>query len=119
MDALTDVQRASLLRALEALLREIESLNEISADAAAPVDIDEPIGRLSRMDAIQRQRMVQANRASLQRRYQRVRAALRRFDEGEYGVCVTCGEEVGLRRLEAQPEAPFCIACQSEREQRG
>lgn len=119
MEALTDSQRGSLRRALEALDRELQTAHESSADGAAPVDLDEPIGRISRIDAIAQQRMVQANRASAQQRQQQVRAALRRFDEDEYGVCVTCGEEVGFRRLEAQPEALFCIACQSERERRG
>jgi len=118
MEPLTEAQRASLRRALQALERELGSLHEISAGGAAPVDLDEPIGRVSRIDAIQQQRMVQANRASMQRRREQVRAALRRLDEDEYGVCVTCGEEVGFRRLEAQPEAAFCIGCQSARERR-
>jgi DnaK suppressor protein len=118
MDALSEEQRASLRRALEALDRELGSVLDSSADGAAPVDLGEPIGRISRVDAIAQQRMVQANRASMQLRRQQVRAALRRFEEGEYGECALCGEDVGLRRLEAQPEAPLCITCQSEREQR-
>ena len=119
MDPLSDEQRTSLRSSLVALERELESVHEASAAAAAPVDLDEPIGRVSRMDAIQQQRMLQANRAAMQLRLQQVRAALRRLEEDEYGVCVSCGEDVGFRRLEARPEAPFCIACQSERERRG
>lgn len=118
MESLTEDQCASLRRALEALDRELRSVHETSADGAATVDLEQPIGRVSRIDAIQQQRMVQANRASVQLRHQQVRAALRRFDEDEYGVCVTCGEDVGYRRLEAQPEAPFCISCQGQRERR-
>ena len=118
MDVLSEEQRASLRRALEALDQELESLLDRSADGAAPVDLDEPIGRISRVDAIAQQRMLQANRASMQLRRQQVRAALCRFDQGDYGECVVCGEEVGARRLEAQPEAPLCIRCQSAREQR-
>ena len=119
MGALTDEQLESLRLSLLALEREIGSVHASSADGAAPVDLDEPIGRISRMDALQQQSMVQASRAALELRLQQVRAALRRFDEDEYGVCVTCGEAVGIRRLEAQPEAPFCITCQSARERRG
>ena len=119
MDGLSDEQRASLRLSLVTLQRELGRVHEASAEGAAPVDLDEPIGRISRMDAIQRQSMVQASRAAMQLRLRQVRSALRRFDEDEYGVCVTCGEEVGFRRLEAQPEAPLCIACQSARERRG
>jgi len=118
MEALTETQRASLRHALQTLERELANAHERSADAAAPVDLEEPIGRVSRIDAIAQQRMVEASRASMQLRLQQVRAALRRCDEGEYGACITCGEEVGFPRLHARPEAPCCIACQSERERR-
>jgi len=118
MHALTDEQRASLRLALATLEEELGSAHEASAESAATVDLDEPIGRVSRIDAIQQQRMVQANRATLQRRLVLVREALRRFDEDEYGECAACGEEVGFRRLEAQPEAALCIGCQSKSERR-
>jgi DnaK suppressor protein len=118
MDALTAEQLVELQLALQVLERELGDVHRASAEGAAPVDLDEPIGRLSRMDAMQQQSMVQANRAAMQRRLQQVRAALRRFDEDEYGVCAACGEEIGYGRLEAQPETPFCIGCQSAREQR-
>ena len=41
-----------------------------------------------------------------------VRAALRRIDEGSYGSCLDCGEEISLRRLAAMPTAALCIICQ-------
>jgi len=115
---LTDDQGALLHQALRELERELAGVEHASAESTSPVDLEEPIGRISRIDAIQQQRMASANRASIQRRLQQVRAALRRFDQGEYGTCVGCGEDVGYPRLEARPEAPFCIACQGTRERR-
>jgi DnaK suppressor protein len=41
-----------------------------------------------------------------------VRAALARMDEGAYGTCLNCEEEIGMRRLHALPWAPLCIDCQ-------
>jgi len=41
-----------------------------------------------------------------------VRAALRRIDEGEFGVCVHCEEEISPKRINAVPWTPYCIACQ-------
>lgn len=41
-----------------------------------------------------------------------VRAALRRVDEGTFGICVHCEEEISPRRLVALPWAAFCIRCQ-------
>jgi len=103
----------------EALLRLREDLAQMlsqSRDAAAPVALDEPIGRLSRMDAMQQQSMLAANRSAAQQRQRQVDAALARFDDGEYGECQACGELIDERRLRANPESPFCLACQSARE---
>ena len=41
-----------------------------------------------------------------------VRAALRRMDEGNFGVCVHCEEDINPKRLNAVPWTPYCIRCQ-------
>jgi DnaK suppressor protein len=41
-----------------------------------------------------------------------VRAALHRMDEGTFGVCAHCEEDISLKRLNAVPWAAYCIQCQ-------
>lgn len=41
-----------------------------------------------------------------------IEAALHRMDEGGYGICVACGDAIGLERLEVLPHTRFCPACQ-------
>jgi DnaK suppressor protein len=41
-----------------------------------------------------------------------VRAALRRIDDGSFGVCVHCDEEISPKRIAAVPWTPYCIQCQ-------
>jgi DnaK suppressor protein len=41
-----------------------------------------------------------------------VRAALRRINEGSYGICLHCEEDINPKRLNAVPWTPFCITCQ-------
>src|ERR1700728_3770110 len=43
-----------------------------------------------------------------------VRAALRRIDDGSFGVCLHCEEDISPKRLNAVPWAPFCIQCQEQ-----
>jgi DnaK suppressor protein len=43
--------------------------------------------------------------------------ALRRMEDGAYGVCVACGGEMQQKRLEAVPWARHCIECQEKQEQ--
>jgi len=43
-------------------------------------------------------------------------AALKRLDDGTYGICTSRGEQIPVERLEARPWATLCIDCQRERE---
>jgi DnaK suppressor protein len=42
--------------------------------------------------------------------------ALAKIEAGDYGVCESCGEDIGLRRLEARPVTDLCIRCKEEQE---
>ena len=41
-----------------------------------------------------------------------VALALARIQDGRFGTCVHCGNDIGRRRLDAVPWTPFCIRCQ-------
>lgn len=45
-------------------------------------------------------------------------AALKRIEDGSYGVCTNCGKPIPEERLEALPWATSCIDCKRERERR-
>jgi DnaK suppressor protein len=42
----------------------------------------------------------------------KVKAALVRVEDGSYGTCMHCDDEISPKRLKAVPWAPFCIKCQ-------
>ncbi len=46
----------------------------------------------------------------------KVDQALAKIEAGEYGLCESCGEEIGTKRLEARPVAELCIDCKAEQE---
>lgn len=43
--------------------------------------------------------------------------ALERIEDGTFGLCEQCGEEIGAKRLEARPVATFCINCKTKLEE--
>ena len=42
--------------------------------------------------------------------------ALEKIDDGEYGICEVCGEEITVKRLEARPVTDLCIRCKEDQE---
>ena len=46
----------------------------------------------------------------------KIDAALEKIKQGEYGDCINCGEDIGVKRLKARPVAELCIDCKSEQE---
>jgi RNA polymerase-binding transcription factor DksA len=45
----------------------------------------------------------------------KIKAALVRADDGEFGFCVSCGDEISEERLDVVPYTPFCHACADKR----
>ena len=113
MDAEIAEEFREILRGLE---RQIRAQDQESADQRAPVELDQQsVGRLSRMDALQVQAMAQETSRRRAVELRRIAAALLRIDEGEFGYCINCGEEIARRRLELDPAAPLCVDCASGR----
>ena len=118
MADLTPAQSAELRQDIERLQQELQELLVSTADSSRPVALDLPIGRLSRMDALQQQQLAIAGRDGLEQRLVLLRNAQRALEQGSYGVCRDCEEPVGFARLKARPETPFCRNCQEQREGR-
>jgi DnaK suppressor protein len=47
----------------------------------------------------------------------KINQAIARIDNGTYGICAQCEEEIGFKRLEARPVATYCIDCKIRQEQ--
>ncbi len=43
--------------------------------------------------------------------------AIEKIDNGTYGICEACGEEISIRRLDARPVTTMCIECKTEQEE--
>jgi DnaK suppressor protein len=47
----------------------------------------------------------------------KIKAALERIDDGTYGICEMCGEDISIPRLKARPVTTLCIQCKSKQEE--
>ncbi|MDW7772890.1 MAG: TraR/DksA C4-type zinc finger protein [Desulfobulbaceae bacterium] len=83
----------------------------------SPVELDQArVGRLSRMDAMQQEAVARAAARLTDHERQRIEAALKRIDSGEYGCCILCGEEIAAGRLHFDPSVLSCISCAKKAE---
>lgn len=48
----------------------------------------------------------------------KIEKALTRIDEGSFGICERCEEEISIKRLEARPVTTLCIRCKEEQEKK-
>ena len=94
---------------------ELQALSDSAQISRETVELDQSkVGRLSRMDALQRQAMALESERRRTAELKRIDAALKRLDGDDYGYCVRCNEEIALARLEFDPAVTVCIRCASE-----
>ena len=109
---ITDRELALYRTRLEDQLKELADADAARSADRAPVELDQQmVGRLSRMDALQQQSMAKATSARRKVEAVRVKAALKRLEEGEFGYCTDCGEEIAAGRLDQDPSVPRCVSC--------
>jgi DnaK suppressor protein len=102
---------------VEAAITELKAQLSIEDSTTEPVKPDNAIGRLSRVDAMQQQQMSLELKRQRQARLSRLERALTLIDDGEYGTCPRCEDDIAMKRLEAVPDAIFCFDCANAVEQ--
>ncbi|MFQ5534442.1 MAG: TraR/DksA family transcriptional regulator [Sphingomonadales bacterium] len=112
MDGRRDLDIEGIRKILEQERDRLRDLSAGAADDRRPVELDQQsVGRLSRMDAMQVQAMAKSVEARRQGRLPLIDAALRRIEEGEYGYCTRCGEDIPAKRLAIDPAIARCVDC--------
>lgn len=93
---------------------ELENMIKESHEDTNPVDIDQAqVGLLSRMEAMEEHAVAEEVEHLREQELLKVDSALERMQKGEYGLCVSCGEEIEEKRLELDPAVPLCYVCAS------
>jgi RNA polymerase-binding protein DksA len=98
----------SIVKALQARLADLtRRVGDIDSELRKPLsaDFSEQAAELENQDALGA-----IENSELQEIHQ-IQVALKRIDEGTYGICANCGEPIDPKRLKALPTATRCIAC--------
>ena len=109
---MSEINTAYYKEKLLALKKELEEMDNVSAESRKPVELDQTmVGRLSRMDAMQQQEMALANDRRRKMQLHRIDQALARIDSGDYGYCASCDDPIPAKRLDLDPAIPTCVDC--------
>lgn len=102
------ISRTLLAEKLRARLRELEGrADDIEEDLRHPLEADSSEQAIDLAD----DEALAGVDDVLRREIAQIRAALARIENGTYGSCVICGEDIDPARLEALPTATRCISC--------
>lgn len=97
---------------LELISASLDADDTLGEPSQKTVTLDQQsIGRLSRQDALQQQAMAKASQTRRNLIRLRIKAAMERMDEEEFGYCTECGEVIPLKRLRLDPTTPTCVSC--------
>lgn len=109
---LTFDEIATFNKRLQDELSDLETGDALGLESQKTVTLDQQaVGRLSRMDAMQQQAMAQATARRRGARRERIKHALQRISEDEFGYCTECGEDIPAARLTLDPATPTCVSC--------
>lgn len=111
---MNDAERSRFQALITGRLADLDAEDSLGRDGQSVVTLDQQaVGRLSRQDALLSQSMAKATQSRRDAQRKALQAALVRIDDGEFGYCEDCGEEIAPKRLELDPTARRCISCAS------
>ena len=108
-----DEMKAMLLKLKEETLKEINKTVKSGSD----IPVNEPSGDIYDQASSERDRELGLLLGDREReKLRHIDEALLRLDEGEYGICEECEEEIPMGRLKIVPFARHCVKCQADLE---
>ena len=98
-------ERAGLVQQIERLREDVKVELEFEADEGDP-ELAEREKNLSLL-------------ATFEERLEEIDLAISKLQDGDYGICKSCGQPIDPERLAIVPEAQYCVPCKTKMERRG
>lgn len=108
---MTPEEKKELKEGIEQRIFDIESNMSSLEETSKPVAPDNALGRLTRMDAMQIQKVQKVSLETARSNILKLQDGLKKLDEGTFGQCYYCKGAIGFERLKALPESNMCIKC--------
>jgi len=95
-------------------ISKLEKQLALTQESSQTVELDQTLaGRVSRIDAIQQQKMAKSSFERDKKLLIKLKQTLNKLSDEYYGICDECDKPISLARLKIKPESEFCIGCQA------
>ncbi len=103
--------KKKLIAQRKALLAEaIDALNELPGQTVFPDLGDQASAEIDRSFMLRL-------RGRERKLLKKIEDAIEKINQGTFGICDKCGEEINIKRLEARPVTNMCIECKTQQEE--
>ncbi len=80
-------------------------------EQSKPVTLDNSIGRISRMDAINNKSITESALRQSEAKLSKLKQALDNIDKPDFGKCIKCKQQIPLGRILLMPQSNKCVNC--------
>jgi len=95
----------------------LEQQLRLTEQSSQTVALDQTLaGRVSRIDAIQQQKMSQSSKIRDLKRLTELKRTRLKLKSNDFGLCEECEQLIAFGRLKINPESKYCISCQQQME---
>lgn len=106
-----DEERSNLKDKITAEMATLEKNITALEKTTKPIAPDDAIGRLTRMEAINAKSISEASLSASRVKLSKLKRALSRLDDLDFGICSMCEEPIPTGRLMLMPESTMCVRC--------
>ena len=108
---MSEINKTEIKEKIQAEISKTEKQVEEYRELTKPVEPENAIGRISRMDAINNKSVTEAALRKAQQKLNKLYLALSKVDDDDFGICIRCHKVIPLGRILVMPQAMTCVSC--------
>ena len=105
------MQADEVKRKIEEETKKTKELIRDYKEQSKPITLDNSIGRISRMDAINNKSITESALRQAEEKLVKLHQALDNIDKPDFGKCVKCKQPIPLGRILLMPQSNKCVNC--------
>lgn len=108
---MAQLNKQEIKEKIESEIQKTENLIFEYIQLTKPVEPENAIGRISRMDAINNKSVTEAALRKAKEKLEKLKYALSNINDENFGICIQCKSPIPIGRLLIMPQSSTCVKC--------